>query len=140
MFIGRPFPGYQLDFDCPGIVYKGPVEHDDLPYYLNAADVFVLPTQKDGCCNAIVEALSVGLPVISSNGAFNDDILDDENSIRIPPNDIQIMKDAIIRLKNDSLLREKMRMTSYGRHSLYSIEGRAQRIIQFIQNHLMHAE
>ena len=24
MFIGKPFPGYAYDFDCPGIIHKGP--------------------------------------------------------------------------------------------------------------------
>lgn len=141
MFIGKPFPGYPLCFNCPGIVYKGPVGHDDLPFYLNAADVFVLPTLKEGCCNAIVEALSVGLPVISSNGAFNDDILDEKNSIRISPNDIQAIKDAIIKLKNNTLLRDKMRKVSIRRHLSYSVKGRAQRIIDFlIKNLTMNAE
>lgn len=132
MFIGVPYMGYPYDFDCPGIIHKGAVEHDLLPKYLNCADVFVMPTQKEGCCNAIVEALAVGLPVISSNGAFNDDILDENNSIRIDPNDVDAIAAAIKKIKEDSTLRNNMVEYTLSRHTEYSIEGRAERIIDFI--------
>ena len=133
MFIGKKFAGYEYNFDCPGILHKGSVEHDLLPKYLNCADVFVLPTQKEGCCNAIVEALAIGLPVISSDGAFNDDILDENNSIRINPDDVDAIAAAIKKIRDDSGLRNKMIEYSLSRHSEYSIEGRAKRIIDFIE-------
>lgn len=132
MFIGKPFSGYAYDFDCPGIIHKGPLDHDLLPQYLNCADVFVMPTQKEGCCNAIVEALAIGLPVISSDGSFNDDILDESNSIRINPNDVDAIADAIRKLKEDKVLRQSMTEYSLSRHEEYSIQGRAKRIIEFI--------
>ena len=133
MFIGKKFSGYEYEFDCPGIIHKGSVEHDLLPKYLNCADAFVLPTQKEGCCNAIVEALAVGLPVISSDGAFNDDILDENNSIRINPDDVDAIAAAIKKLKEDCSLRNKMVEYTLSRHAEYSIEGRARRIIDFIE-------
>ena len=132
-FIGKPFPGYPYDFDCPGIIHKGPLDHDLLPQYINCADVFVMPTQKEGCCNAIVEALAVGIPVISSNGAFNDDILDERNSIRLDPNDIDGIAAAIKALKDNSSLRRKMSEYSLARHQEYSIIRRAERILNFIR-------
>lgn len=132
MFIGKPFSGYDYDFDCPGIIHKGPLDHDLLPKYLNCADVFVMPTQKEGCCNAIVESLAMGLPVISSDGAFNDDILDEKNSIRINPDDVDAIADAIKKLKEDRALCQRMTEYSLSRHEEYSIQGRANRILEFI--------
>lgn len=132
MFIGKPFSGYAYDFDCPGIIHKGPLDHDLLPQYLNCADVFVMPTQKEGCCNAIVEALAIGLPVISSDGAFNDDILDEKNSIRINPDDVDAIASAIKKLKEDVNLRRQMSEYSLSRHTEYSIEERAKKIFAFI--------
>lgn len=132
MFVGKPFSGYAYDFDCPGIIHKGPLDHDLLPQYLNCADVFVMPTQKEGCCNAIVEALTMGLPVISSDGAFNDDILDEHNSIRINPNDVDAIAGAIKKLKEDKVLCQRMAEYSLARHEEYSIHGRAKRIMEFI--------
>ena len=70
------------------ILFSGTVPHGEIVTYLNAADMFVLPTLAEGCCNAIVEALACGLPVVSSDLPFNDDILTNNNSLRIDPNDI----------------------------------------------------
>lgn len=136
MFIGKPFPGYSYDFDCPGIIYKGPLEHDSLPRYLCCSDVFVLPTLKEGCCNAIVEALAMGIPVISSNGPFNDDILDDNNSIRIDPNDIDALVSAIKKLKDNPNLRQNMSEYSLSKHEKYSISGRARSILNFMNKQI----
>lgn len=133
MFIGKPFVDNSYKFDCLGIIHKGTLEHNLLPKYLNCADAFVLPTQSEGCCNAIVEALAIGLPVISSEGAFNDDILDENNSIRVNPNDVDAIADAIKKLKDNPELRKKMSEYSLARHEEYSIEGRAKRILDFIQ-------
>lgn len=137
MFIGKPFPGYAYDFDCPGIIHKGPLEHDLIPIYLNCSDVFVLPTQKEGCSNAVVEALAMGLPVISSDGSFNDDILDDKNSIRINPDDVEALTEAIRRLRDNKGLRQSMSDYSSSRHDEYGITGRARRIVSFINKLLI---
>lgn len=136
IFIGRTFPGYPFDFDCPGIVFKGMVDHDSIPEYLSCSDIFVLPTQKEGCSNAIIEALSMGLPVISSKGAFNDDILDESNSIRVDPNNIQEIANAIIKLRDNKELRYGMSLVSLSRNDDYSVMGRAERIIGFISSHV----
>lgn len=137
IFIGKPFKGYPYDFDCPGILFKGPANHEDIADYLNCADVFVLPTKKEGCCNSIVEALAVGLPIISSKGSFNDDILDELNSIRISPDSVEEIASAIIELKNNPLLMRKMKSVSISRHSMYSVEDRAKKILFFISNKLI---
>lgn len=136
MFVGKPFPGYEYNFDCPGIIHKGALDHDLLPQYENCSDVFVLPTQKEGCCNAIVEALAMGLPVISSDGPFNDDILDEKNSIRVNPDDVEAITEAIRTLRNNPELRNSMSEYSLSRHSEYTIQGRAKRILSFINKHI----
>jgi glycosyltransferase involved in cell wall biosynthesis len=44
---------------------------DELIDWLRAADMFVLPTRREGCCNAVLEALSTGLPVITTPAGDN---------------------------------------------------------------------
>lgn len=42
------------------VIFCESVEHDDVAVFLNALDIFVLPTLHEGCCNAVVEALVCG--------------------------------------------------------------------------------
>lgn len=50
------------------VTFLGEVEHDTtLPLLLNSADVFALPSIKgEGCPAAVLEALSCGVPVVST--------------------------------------------------------------------------
>lgn len=122
------------DPKCEGILYKGEVPHDKIPLYLSAADCFVLPTLREGCCNAVVEALSCGLPVISSNLPFNWDVLDDSNSIMIDPMSIDEIADAIKRLRDDNLLCAKLSKGALNKAKSLTIDKRAEAVIGFIQS------
>ena len=118
--------------DCPNVLHCGTVSHSDIVKYLNATDAFVLPTNNEGCCNAIVEAIGCGLPVISSNQEFNDDILDTTCSIRLDPMDINAIADAIKKMKNDNILRESLSDGAKKKACELLLDTRAQRIYDFI--------
>ena len=120
--------------DCPGILYMDSVPHDLIPDYLSASDVFVLPTLNEGCCNAIVEALSCGVPIISSNLPFNDDILDETCSVRVDPSNVEEIKNAIALLKNDDALRARLAKGALMKSESLSIETRAKRVLEFIHS------
>ena len=117
---------------CKGILFSGRLPHNEIVKYLNAADVFVLPTLAEGCCNAIVEAMACGLPIISSNLPFNDDILDESCSIRIDPNNIEELADAIRLLKDNTDLREKLSNGALTKARNFTIDQRATSILKFI--------
>lgn len=115
-------------------VFCGALQHNELPNYLSAADVFVLPTKAEGCCNAIIEAMACGLPIISSNLPFNADILNDRCAKLIDPMDIDAIAEAISELKNDKNLREKMAEAALEESAKLNIKNRASQIIEFIEN------
>jgi glycosyltransferase involved in cell wall biosynthesis len=127
-FIGRGEPIADRDY----MFYKGTVSHDELPVYLNAADVFVLPTLREGCCNAIVEALACGLPVISSDRSFNYDILDETNSILVDPDDVNQIAKAIKLLSEDKNKRDILAKGALDKAMSLSIDQRASNILNFI--------
>lgn len=122
-----------LEPDCDRILHKGRVPNDDVAKYLNAADIFVLPTRGEGCCNAIVEALSCGLPVISSVLPFNDDILNEQNSLRIDVESVDQIRNSILKLYGDPALRMQMAKAAEESARELSIEARARRILDFME-------
>jgi len=123
----------ELRPDCENILFCGKVSNDQVVLYLNAADVFVLPTKGEGCCNAIIEALACGLPIISSDLAFNDDVLNEKNSIRIDVESKQQIADAINQLKEDTKQREMLVQGAVDSSKSLSITERAKRILEFMR-------
>ncbi|MBR2572530.1 MAG: glycosyltransferase family 4 protein [Clostridia bacterium] len=128
-FIGRG----ALQPDCPGILFCGTAEHNRIPLYLTAADAFVLPTRSEGCCNAIVEALACGLPVITSDLPCNDGLVDHTNGIRVDPDDTGAIAEAIDRLKQDEPLRARLAQGAREKGKRLSMTGRAAGIIAFME-------
>ena len=119
--------------DCKNILFCDSVPNDELHIYLNAADIFVLPTKGEGCCNAIIEALACGLPVISSDSSYNDDILNDDNSIRINVDDVNQIAEAIERLRQDDELRDKLASGASASAEVLDIDARAEKILKFMR-------
>lgn len=117
---------------CKNILFSGKVDNVNLAEYLNAADVFVLPTLAEGCSNAIVEAICCGLPIISSNLEFNYDILDQSCAILINPNNEDEIENAIRKIINDKSLREKLQAGSLKRSKQLSLNSRVEKIQDFI--------
>ena len=122
----------QLEPDCDGILFKGRVPHDEISLYLNACDVFVLPTLNEGCSNAIIEAMACGLPIISSDRPFNADILNSENSILVDPMNVEEIAASIKKIKDDEILKKKLSDGAFLSAQKLSIKKRAEDILNFI--------
>jgi teichuronic acid biosynthesis glycosyltransferase TuaC len=114
------------------IIFNQPVPHDQVPKWLSAADVFVLPSTFEGCCNGALEAMACGLPVIGSEGDFNDDILNPQVSIRTGPLDVPAIRNAIIRLRDDVDLRARMGNAALKWSETFDADVRARRILEFM--------
>lgn len=115
------------------IVFKGRLPHEQLVYYLNAADFFVLPTLAEGCCNAIIEALACGLPVISSDLSFNYDVLDETCSLMIDPLSINQLANSMREMATNTEMRKKMSNAALEKARKLTIDKRVQRIQVFLQ-------
>lgn len=115
------------------VVFCEALPHEKVADFLNAVDIFVLPTLNEGCCNAIIEAMACGKPIISSDLPFNYDVLNVDNSIMINPMDIAAIRQAIIELRDDKNKRERMAAQALKDVSSLTIEQRAANILNFIQ-------
>lgn len=116
------------------VIFCDALKHEQIPIFLNAIDVFCLPTLNEGSCNAIVEAASCGVPVISSDLPFNDDLLTNENSIRINPNSVSEIREAIVSLYENEKFRENLKERIFLSSRRFDINAREKKIELFIRN------
>ena len=116
------------------ILYKGVLKHSSIPEILSTGDIFVLPTLAEGSCNAIIEALACGLPVITSKDKFNDEIINDSVAIRIDPLNIKQLRSAIVKLMNNKHLRNKMSTEAIVWAKKFDINLRAKKIIEWMEH------
>ena len=132
VFLGKAKEGQEPH--CQGIIKCGFANQQEIAKYLNAADVFVLPTQAEGCCNAIVEAMACGLPIISSDRSFNHDILDNKNALLIDPDNVDRIAGAIKTIKENRALQSSLAANSLEKAQTLTLPDRASRIISFIKS------
>jgi glycosyltransferase involved in cell wall biosynthesis len=115
------------------VLFCKALNHDKVPVLLNAVDVFCLPTQNEGSCNALVEAAACGVPVISSNLPFNDDLLTDKNSIRINPDSVDEIRNAINQLYDNKERRGELGQRIFESSREFDITVRENKIESFIK-------
>jgi len=78
------------------------------------ADVLLLPSYSEGLPMSVLEALSYGLPVISTAvGGTAEAILHQENGLLITPGDVEALTKSIDMLATSYDLRKKMGEASY---------------------------
>ena len=90
------------------VFFTGGLNHHDLPGYYQEADIFVLPSYTEGLPLSILEAMSCGLPIITTNvGGIPEIIESGFNGFMVSPQDSNELKEKLEILVNDSNLRSK---------------------------------
>lgn len=73
------------------------------------ADVFVLPSYREGFPTAITEALAAGLPIVTTRTrGMADHLRDEENALLVEPRDVAGLTAALNRILEDEALRQRM--------------------------------
>jgi glycosyltransferase involved in cell wall biosynthesis len=88
--------------------FVGRVPHEEVPYYLRAADVFVLYSGYEGLPHIVLEAMATGVPVILSDKGGNREVVEDGvNGLLVPIGNQEKLKEAILRVLQDKELAEE---------------------------------
>lgn len=104
-----------------------------VPELLSAADIFVLPTLNEGSCNAILEAIACGLPVVSSAIPAIREQVKDSFAVLVDPLDTEQIKKAVLQLYQYPDKRQSMRVAALEAAAHCSLENRAKQIKAYLQ-------
>jgi len=116
--------------------------------YLKGSDLFVLPSRSEGMSNALLEAMSYGIPCIATNVGGNDELLGGEsaeisqggyavvkNGLLVNPDDAVGLSKAIFYFIRNKRAREEMgREARKFIQENYSIDFVAERYIALYQS------
>ena len=95
----------------------------DVHEKIKDAEQFVLSSDFEGMPNALMEAMMMGLPCISTNCSGVPEIIEDEkNGILIEKGDISGLARAMLRLSEDKVLREKIRRNGMRKSEEWKLE------------------
>lgn len=76
--------------------------------YLAAADIFCLPSYREGFGSVVIEAGAMGLPTVAARvTGLVDAVVDDETGILVPPRDVDALARAIARLLDSPEIRAR---------------------------------
>jgi glycosyltransferase involved in cell wall biosynthesis len=88
------------------VVFTGAVP--DVRPYLYAADVFVLPSDREGLPNSLLEAMACGLACVAPASAAGDQVLDATSGVVPPSNEPRDLAAALAELEQDPEYRARL--------------------------------
>lgn len=95
----------------------------DIPQLLKSSDCFVMPSYREGLPQAIMEAMSAGLPCIVSRIRGHVDLIEDgRGGYLCPPDDIGGFAEAFRRVSENDSLRDDMGQFNLQAVQKYDIE------------------
>ncbi len=119
-----------------------------LPYsqspekYMAAADIFCLPSYREGFGTVIIESAASGIPSIGTNiHGLIDSIVDGKTGLLVDPGDIKSLSESMFKLASNQELRIKMGRAARSRaKELYSQDLVVPRLGHFIDNELQNLD
>ena len=77
--------------------------------YMAAADIFCLPSYREGFGSVIIEAAAMGLPSVASRVVgLVDAVVDGETGLLVPAKDVDALKRALVKMVSEPEIRHRM--------------------------------
>lgn len=93
--------------DVPGVFHPG--FQEDIRPWLEAADIFVLPSYREGFPNSLLQAGAMELPSIATDVCgCNEIVRDGVNGLLVPARDEEALRQAMAVLRDDPERRRRM--------------------------------
>lgn len=79
------------------VMFAGGKPHDEIPLWMNACDVFVLPSLRESFGIVQIEAMACGKPVVATrNGGSEEVVISDEYGLLVEPADPEDLAEKIL--------------------------------------------
>lgn len=110
----------------------GYIPHDKINVLYSAADIYVSSSRRAAFDLSLLEALSVGLPIIATNTGGNFEIIDNAG-VLVEPDDPKMLSRNLLHLIVDKHYREKLSLNAYTRFKKnFDIETVINSYVQFL--------
>jgi glycosyltransferase involved in cell wall biosynthesis len=91
------------------VSFHGVVAHDEVLEMCRTSDVFVLPTLSESCSMALLEAMSLGLPVVTTRVGGNPFLIEQwRNGVLVAPGDVHELAESLGVVIRNHTLRQSM--------------------------------
>lgn len=112
--------------------FIGFIPREQLQLYYAAATAFVYPSLYEGFGLPLLEAMSVGTPVVSSDAGALVEVAGDAALI-VPATDVTQMAEALVRVTQDEPLRAELRTKGLARSQQFSWHAAAKETLRWLQ-------
>lgn len=120
------------------VVLTGYVPDDDLPALYGGADLFLFPSLYEGFGLPVLEAMTCGVPVVTSNVSSLPEIAGDA-ALLVDPRDSEAIAEAAWRVLKDAALREEMILKGKERAAKFTWQHCAQQTLTCYRQALQNA-
>jgi teichuronic acid biosynthesis glycosyltransferase TuaC len=115
--------------------FLGNIAPGEVATWLRAADVFALGTAREGCCNAVLEALAVGVPVVTTPAGDNAYFVEnDVNGYIVPIDAVIDLAQALERALSRPWDRAQIARALMSRVGTWQDVGA--RVVDFMEEHI----
>jgi glycosyltransferase involved in cell wall biosynthesis len=116
-----------------GVTFLG--SRSDVPELLCAADLFVLPTRREGFPGAVLEAMALEVPIVTTAiPAVSEAVVDGEHAVLVPPDDPGALATAVVAaLTSPEACRERALAALARFHDHFTIDRAADGMLRFYE-------
>ncbi len=90
------------------VTFTGGMQKEEWLAYAQDFDIFINTTNVDNTPVSVIEAMALGLPVVTTNVGGIPYLIQEDEALLVPPNNVEAMTSAILQLLNNPQLSQQL--------------------------------
>ncbi len=104
--------------------FAGKIPNENIPEYMVASDIFVLPSLSEGFPVTVLEAMASGLPIVTTDvRGLSEIVKEGENGFLVKPENPGEIAEKVLLILEDTELRERISLSNKEKSKKYSWES-----------------